>query len=105
MHIESLNLINYRSFENLSISFHDKLTVIVGGNGVGKTSIIESLAIACGTFFLGLDNVKSASIKPTDSRYLYYNIGSGLQVSVVLRIRIRLFPIIHIRNIRILFRG
>lgn len=78
MYIESLNLINYRSFENLSMSFHDKLTVIVGGNGVGKTSIIESLAIACGTFFLGLDNVKSASIKPTDSRYLYYNIGSGL---------------------------
>ena len=33
---------------NLSMSFHDKMTVIVGGNGVSKTSIIEALAIlAC----------------------------------------------------------
>ena len=78
MYIKNLNLKNYRCFEDLSMSFHDKLTVIVGGNGVGKTSIIEALAIACGTFFLGFDNIKSASIKPTDSRYLYYNIGSGL---------------------------
>lgn len=78
MYIENLHLINYRSFEELRMSFHEKLTVIVGGNGVGKTSILESLAIACGTFFLGLDNVKSASIKPTDARYSYYRIGSGL---------------------------
>ena len=78
MYIENLHLINYRSFEELHMSFHEKLTVIVGGNGVGKTSIIEALAIACGTFFLGLDNVKSASIKSADVRYSYYNIGSGL---------------------------
>ncbi len=78
MHINKLHLKNFRCFERLEIDLHDRMTVIVGGNGTGKTSVMESLAIAAGTFFLGLDTVKSTPIKATDARYSYHKLGSNL---------------------------
>lgn len=42
--IKSLKLINFRQFSKFSINFDDNLTVIVGNNGAGKTSILDGLA-------------------------------------------------------------
>jgi predicted ATP-binding protein involved in virulence len=42
--INKLKLINFRQFSNFSIAFDENLTVIVGSNGVGKTSILDGLA-------------------------------------------------------------
>ncbi len=44
MRLTSLELQNFRGFESLSLSFHPKVTVIVGVNGSGKTSILDAIA-------------------------------------------------------------
>ncbi len=41
--IRNILLANFRNFEKKSIKFSNKITVIVGPNGVGKTNILESL--------------------------------------------------------------
>lgn len=41
--IHSLKLNNFRNFKNKSLEFSEKITVIIGPNGVGKTNILESL--------------------------------------------------------------
>ena len=51
MVIKSITLKNYRCFENIQMDFHEKLTVIVGDNGSGKTSILEGMAVSLGTMF------------------------------------------------------
>lgn len=44
MIVKKLNLVNFRKFSNFSVEFAKGLNVIVGGNGTGKTSIVEALA-------------------------------------------------------------
>jgi energy-coupling factor transporter ATP-binding protein EcfA2 len=44
MRLRSLQLRNFRGFEQLDLTFHDRLTVLVGVNGSGKTSVLDALA-------------------------------------------------------------
>ncbi|MFN8258667.1 MAG: DNA replication/repair protein RecF [Bacteroidales bacterium] len=43
MKLKSLNLLNYRNFEELNLVFSDKINCFIGKNGVGKTNILDSI--------------------------------------------------------------
>jgi predicted ATP-binding protein involved in virulence len=45
MILKSLDLGRYRGFDALEIKFHDRLNVIAGVNGIGKSSILEALTV------------------------------------------------------------
>lgn len=45
MHIEQLSLNNYRNYEELNISFENKVNVILGENAQGKTNVMESIYV------------------------------------------------------------
>lgn len=45
MHIEQLQLTNYRNYEKLDISFDDKVNVIIGENAQGKTNLMEAIYV------------------------------------------------------------
>ncbi|WP_085993780.1 DNA replication/repair protein RecF [Oceanobacillus senegalensis] len=45
MHIERLELTNYRNYEKLSISFDDKINVVIGENAQGKTNLMEAIYV------------------------------------------------------------
>ncbi|MBL0765384.1 AAA family ATPase [Marivirga atlantica] len=44
MKFKSLEISDWKQFHNLNIQFHDKLTVLTGANGSGKTTILNMLA-------------------------------------------------------------
>lgn len=44
MYIESIRLKNFKSFRNVQISDIPRLCVVVGANGVGKTTLFEVFA-------------------------------------------------------------
>lgn len=46
MYVEQLHLQNFRCYEDFTIGFSPRLTVIVAENGKGKTAILDALAIA-----------------------------------------------------------
>ena len=77
MIIRSIVLKNYRCFDNIEINFHEKLTVIVGDNGSGKTSILEGIAVSLGTMFIGLDGRVGVSIFKKDARLKAYLMGES----------------------------
>ncbi len=67
--IDRLILNNYRLFDHLELAFPAQFTVLIGGNGRGKTSILDGLTVAIGAFLLGFDNVGQAkSIDRDDVR-------------------------------------
>ncbi|MFZ0453594.1 MAG: DNA replication and repair protein RecF [Ignavibacteriaceae bacterium] len=49
MILSSVYLKNFRSHKSTSINFSEKINYIVGGNGQGKTSVLESIYFLCTT--------------------------------------------------------
>lgn len=45
MKIQSMYLNNYRCFKDFEIIFDDRLTVLVGENGAGKTAVLDALSM------------------------------------------------------------
>ena len=45
MRIKHLSLANFRGFEQIELKFEDDVTVIAGVNGVGKSAILQAIAI------------------------------------------------------------
>jgi predicted ATP-binding protein involved in virulence len=48
--LEQIELSNYRCFAHLVVPIHPELTVLIARNGAGKTSVMDAIAIAFGTF-------------------------------------------------------
>ena len=76
MYLKQITLQNFRCYEKFDINFHKNLTVIVGVNGAGKTSLLEAAAIAISTMFVPMDGLKSISIDKTQAHLKSYTIGS-----------------------------
>lgn len=45
MHIEQLQLKNYRNYTRMALSFDDKINVIIGENAQGKTNLMEAIYV------------------------------------------------------------
>lgn len=48
MHIDSLEVGNFRNYELAKIEFHDKTNILYGDNAQGKTNLLEAIFV-CGT--------------------------------------------------------
>lgn len=45
VHLEQINIRNYRNFSELSLDFAEGVNIIIGPNGSGKTNILESMSL------------------------------------------------------------
>jgi predicted ATP-binding protein involved in virulence len=70
MKLKSLQITNFRCFESLSIDFDEKLTVLVAPNGLGKTAILEAIAIAFGPYVGAFDEAVGKHFHPSDIRLI-----------------------------------
>ncbi len=58
MKIDNINLVNFRNYENLDISFGNFLNIFYGKNGSGKTNLIEAIYILALTKSFRISNDK-----------------------------------------------
>ena len=47
MQVRKIELTNFRNYEKFKIEDLDNINIIIGNNGIGKTSILESIYVAC----------------------------------------------------------
>lgn len=78
MRIESIKLKNFRCFENLEVAFHPQLTVIIGKNASGKSTILDAIAVAVGTFPSAFDGIGKYGIRKEDARLVTNVYGDSL---------------------------
>lgn len=55
MRIDRLKLTNYRKFKELTIDFDENMTILVGQNSSGKTTILDALKVAFWPYISGYD--------------------------------------------------
>jgi predicted ATP-binding protein involved in virulence len=68
MRIDSLVLRNFKGFRLRELSFHPQFNLVVGENGSGKTSLLEALAVATGSWFLGVSGIETRHIRHEEVR-------------------------------------
>lgn len=64
MNLNSLQLVNYRNFNDLQLDFSEKINCFIGNNGVGKTNILDAI--------YNLSFTKSW-LNPLDTQNIRYN--------------------------------
>ena len=62
MKLHSIKLKNFRSHRDLRLPLHEKLTVIVGNNGSGKTSVLDGIMLALAPILTRLPFDKKAKV-------------------------------------------
>lgn len=68
MKIKTISLDNFRSKTKLELELGSKLTIMIGENGSGKTSVLDGLAIGLGAILTYLPGVSGISFRKTDIR-------------------------------------
>ncbi len=68
MQIDKLIVTNFKNFEHAEVDFSEGVNLFVGGNGSGKTSILEAINVALGGFF-GSQEQKMQRLIDYDENY------------------------------------
>ena len=80
MRIDQLTLRHFKGFESQEFSFHPKFNLLIGKNGTGKTSALDALSVAVGSWFLGIKGADTRHIRPDEvmlSHFLHN--GEGIR--------------------------
>jgi predicted ATP-binding protein involved in virulence len=80
MRIDRLKLQNFRCFSQYEIELASRFTLLVGDNGTGKTALLDALAVAAGSFFLGVsvEGMEARDILRDDVRQRNLWVGQTL---------------------------
>lgn len=70
MKLTKLHLKNFRCFEDLTVEFGKRLTVIIADNGAGKTALLDAIAIGFGRYLTKIPGLKGRASKETDLRVM-----------------------------------
>lgn len=66
MRIKRLQLVNLRAFEQAEFEFMPSMNLLVGVNGVGKTTVLDSLRICLSKILLDISNSRGSEIHFVD---------------------------------------
>lgn len=66
MRIDKITFQNFKGFERFDQRLDQRFTLIIGNNGAGKTTILDSLSIAFGSFLLGIPVSKARHISHSE---------------------------------------
>ena len=61
----------------MSLEFQEGFNIIIGDNGVGKTSILEAISVTLGGFLRGIDGAYFKNFSKDEIRCISELLGSG----------------------------
>lgn len=78
MKINEITIKNFRGFEDFHAELNPDLTVFIGNNGSGKSTVLDAISI--GTFFSGLDGVPGTGINKEDVTCKSFDMGTVIDL-------------------------
>lgn len=77
MFIDEIEIENFKVISNMKLKLKPGVNVLIGDNGVGKTSILEAIVVALGGFLNGVTGVSAKNVLLSDVRIDTMNIGGA----------------------------
>jgi recombinational DNA repair ATPase RecF len=75
MRIHQLELKNFRCFEHYALPLAPRFSLLIGDNGSGKTVMLDALAVAAGSFLLGIPEARPREIRRDEIRAVNLVLG------------------------------
>ena len=79
MHFKRTEIQNFKSNEKMSLNFSSGVNLLIGDNGVGKTTVLEALALSVQTYFSRMNDITKKGITQKDVRFTSSLVGDASQ--------------------------
>ncbi len=88
--MEKIELINYRCFKHLPLSFKTKVNLLIGDNASGKTTLMRALSAVLNSFFIGYsdENTRFFGLSKDDFTIAHTNTGLANELPITINFRI-----------------
>lgn len=77
MILKKLSVSNFKMLNHLDLVFEPGFNLLLGDNGVGKTTILEAASVALSGFLAGMEDVSTRNILKSDVRYQIIKDSNG----------------------------
>lgn len=77
MFLKSVKISNFKCIKECNLDFDPQFNLIIGDNGIGKTSILEAISVALGGFLAGVEGVKTLHFTTDEIRRETELLGQG----------------------------
>ena len=75
MYFKRTEIQNFKSIEKMSLNFSSGVNLLIGDNGVGKTTVLEALALSVQTYFSRMKDITKKGIIQKDVRFTSSLVG------------------------------
>lgn len=77
MHLKHITIENFKGHTHCELNFKSGFNLLIGDNGMGKTSVLEAISVALGGFIAGIDDVASKHFTKDEIRVSATPMGDG----------------------------
>lgn len=77
MYLKDVEIENFKGHTHCQVKFSKGFNLLIGDNGMGKTSALEAISVALGGFIAGIDDVASKHFTRDEIRILSTSMGDG----------------------------
>ncbi len=77
MFFKEIRIQNYKAIKDMQLKLSPGINLLIGDNGVGKTSVLDAIAVALGGFLSGVSGVAVSGIQQQDIRIETTRIGGA----------------------------
>lgn len=78
MILKKLHISNFKMFEEIALDFKPGFNLILGDNGMGKTTVLEAATVAVSGFLAGMEDVNTRNIYKDDVHYQIVKDNNGI---------------------------
>ena len=78
MILKKLHISNFKMFEEITLEFKPGFNLLLGDNGVGKTTVLEAATVAVSGFLAGMEDVSTRNIYKDDIHYQIVKDNNGI---------------------------
>ncbi|WP_425058629.1 DNA replication and repair protein RecF [Sporomusa carbonis] len=77
MQLQSIVIKNFKGIKDIAVNFKAGFNILIGDNGVGKTSILEAISVGLGGFLAGVNETNTKHISQDEVRLESKLTGDG----------------------------